>query len=143
MDEYQDEFFRGDFVIRGLLGVDEERGALVAGSIPRNGQTVQFQLREAAGSSLDLQQVLIDARALVGDSEVVAGLMCTCRGRGAAMFGRSDHDACAVQGVFRDLPLAGMFSFGEIGPVRGVPALNGFAMSLGLIVHDSIRGHHG
>jgi small ligand-binding sensory domain FIST len=51
------------------------------------------------------------------------------------MFGRSDHDACAVRGVFPSVPLAGMFSFGEIGPVRGIPALNGFAMALGLIVH--------
>lgn len=135
MDEYQDRFYRGDFVMRGLLGVDEERSALVVGSIPRNGQTVQFQLRDASSSSMDLQQVLVDARALVGDGEVVAGVMCTCKGRGAAMFGRPDHDARAVRTAFGEMPFAGMFSFGEIGPVRGVAALNGFAMSLGVIVH--------
>lgn len=140
MDEYQDEFYRGDFVIRGLIGIDEELGALAIGSIPRPGQSVQFHLLDPASSSLDLQQVLIDARALVGDDEVVAGLMCTCRGRGAAVYGRADHDASAVQGVFRNLPLVGMFSFGEIGPVRGVPALNAFAMSLGLIVHRPEMG---
>lgn len=135
VDEYQEQFHRGDFVIRGLLGIDEERGALVVGSLPRCGQTVQFQLRDAGSSALDLQQVLVDARALVGESDVVAGMICTCKGRGSAMFGRPDHDARAVRAAFRDLPFAGMFSFGEIGPVRGVPALNGFAMSLGVIVH--------
>jgi small ligand-binding sensory domain FIST len=71
---------------------------------------------------------------LVGESDVVAGMICTCKGRGTAMFGRPDHDARAVRAAFRNLPFAGMYSFGEIGPVRGVPALNGFAMSLGLIV---------
>lgn len=136
MSEYQDAFYRGDFVIRGLLGVDEERGELIVGSIPRCGQTVQFQLRNPASSSLDTRQVLVDARAMVGDGEAVGALLCTCKGRGQAMFGRSDHDACAVQSVFRNLPVAGMFSFGEIGPVSGVPALNAFAMTLGLIVHD-------
>lgn len=135
MDEYQHQFHRGDFVVRGLLGIDEERGALIVGSLPRSGQTVQFQLRDAASSALDLQQVLVDARALVGDGDVVAGMICTCKGRGTAMFGRPDHDARTVRAAFRDLPFAGMFSFGEIGPVRGVPALNGFAMSFGLIVH--------
>jgi small ligand-binding sensory domain FIST len=30
-----------------------------------------------------------------------------------------------------------MFSFGEIGPVRGVPALNGFAMSFAVITRRS------
>lgn len=136
MSEYHDAFYRGDFVVRGLLGVDEERGELIVGSIPRCGQTVQFQLRDAAGSSLDTQQALVDARAMLGDGEAVGGLLCTCRGRGRTMFGRPDHDARAVQSVFRDLPVAGMFSIGEIGPVMGVPALNGFAMAFGVIVHE-------
>jgi len=136
MSEYHDAFYRGDFVVRGLLGIDEERGELIVGSIPRVGQTVQFQLRDAASSSLDTQQVLVDARAMVGDGEAVGGLLCTCKGRGRAMFGRPDHDACAVRAVFGDMPVAGMFSFGEIGPVMSVPALNGFAMSLGVIVYE-------
>jgi len=136
MNEYQDDFYRGDFVIRGLMGIDEERRALIVGTIPREGQTIQFQLRDAVNASLDTQQMLVDARAMTGDRRIVAGIMCTCRGRGAAMFGRPDHDACAVQSVFEGLPIAGMFSFGEIGPVRGVAALNGFAMCLGLVVHE-------
>lgn len=136
MSEYHDRFYRGDFVVRGLMGIDEERGELIVGSIPRCGQTVQFQLRNATSSTLDTQQVLVDARAMIGEGELVGGVLCTCKGRGRAMFGRPDHDACAVRAVFRDMPVAGMFSFGEIGPVMGVPALNGFAMSLGVIVHE-------
>lgn len=135
MSEYQDVFCRGDFVVRGLLGIDEERGALMVGSIPRIGQTVQFQRRDGASSSLDLQQTLVDARAMVGEDQVVGGILCTCKGRGRKMFGTSDHDAALLRCAFGEMPFAGLFSLGEIGPVAGVTALNGFAASVGLIVH--------
>jgi small ligand-binding sensory domain FIST len=133
MSEYQDSFSRGDFVVRGILGVDEETGSLVVGSIPRVGQTVQFHLREPRSAVIDQATTLLGLRENVPDSEIVAGLLCTCKGRGKAMFGSEDHDAVAVRRAFPDLSFAGMFSLAEIGPVGGVPALNGFAMSLGLI----------
>lgn len=135
MDEYQDGFERGEFVIRGLLGVDDDAGAVIVGSLPRIGQTVQFHLRDAVNASLDVHQVLGELAITHQGDEVVAGIMATCKGRGQAMFGRPDHDAAAVRDAFGDLPVAGMFSFGEIGPVCGIPALNSFAMALGLIVH--------
>jgi small ligand-binding sensory domain FIST len=133
MSEYQDSFSRGDFVVRGIMGVDEETGSLVVGSIPRVGQTVQFHLREPRAAVIDQATTLLNLREKVPDSEIIAGLLCTCKGRGTAMFGSEDHDAVAVRRAFPDLSFAGMFSLAEIGPVGGVPALNGFAMSLGLI----------
>ena len=44
MDEYRDELGRGDFLIRNLLGVDRERGAVAINDNVRVGQTLQFQL---------------------------------------------------------------------------------------------------
>jgi small ligand-binding sensory domain FIST len=140
IDEYRHEFHRGEFVVRGILGVDEKRGALIVGSIPRAGQTIQFQQRDARSSSLDLQQMLVDARATGDRKQLVAGLLCTCKGRGAAMFGRPNHDAMAVQSAFRGLPVAGMFSFGEIGPVHGKTVLNSFTAILGLLTYRPGRG---
>lgn len=138
MNEYQDSFERGQFVVRGLMGVDDDTGALLVGSIPRLGQTVQFHLRDAVNASLDVEQVLVDLRATVREREVVMGLAFTCKGRGTAMFGRGDHDVAAIRAVFPGLPLAGIFSFGEIGPVCGVPALNSFAMVLVLITRRPV-----
>jgi small ligand-binding sensory domain FIST len=59
------------------------------------------------------------------------------------MFGSEDHDALAISSAFPGMPVAGMFSFGEIGPVRGVPALNGFAMAFAVISEksDSPKAH--
>ena len=36
-DEYRDAFARGDFMVRGILGIDQERSAIVLGGIPRLG----------------------------------------------------------------------------------------------------------
>lgn len=135
VDEYQEHFNRGDFTVRGLIGLDEERGALVVGSIPRLGQTIQFQRRDARSATLDLQQTLVDARAMVADDRLVAGVLCTCRGRGSAMFGRADHDAVAVQSAFRGLPVVGMSAWGEIGPIRDRIVLNSFSVVLGLLTY--------
>jgi len=135
IDEYQHEFHRGEFVVRGLLGIDQERGALMVGSIPRVGQTIQFQQRNGRNAALDLQQMLVDGKAMVDGRPLVAGLLCTCKGRGSAMFGRPGHDSQAVQSAFRGLTVGGMFSLGEIGPVNGRTVLNSFTAVLGLLTH--------
>ena len=50
------------------------------------------------------------------------------------MFGRNDHDARAVAEALPDVPVVGLYSLGELAPVRGVPAYNAFAAALGIIV---------
>lgn len=136
MNEYQDAFRRGDFVVRGMLGIDEETGSLLVGSIPRIGQTVQFHLRDPRAATAEEEWILGNLAGQFEREDLVAGLVCTCKGRGRAMFGSEDHDARAIREAFPGLPVAGMFSLGEIGPVKGVPALNGFAMSFAVITKE-------
>lgn len=131
MNEYQESFARGDFVVRGVVGVDEETGTIHAGSIPRPGQTIQFQLRDPDLAREELERAL--AAEAAHHEGAIAGLLCTCKGRGEPMFGVADVDAITVDDYLPELPVAGLVSFGEIGPVRGIPALNGFAASLGII----------
>ena len=47
IDEHQNRFERGDFLIRNLLGADQTSGAIAVGEMVQEGQTVQFQLRDA------------------------------------------------------------------------------------------------
>jgi small ligand-binding sensory domain FIST len=50
------------------------------------------------------------------------------------MFEVEDHDAGRVQAALGpDLPLAGFFANGEIGPVGGKPFLHGFTASLAVL----------
>ena len=42
IDEYKEEFSRGDFLIRTFLGADPQSGAIAVGDMFRPGQTVQL-----------------------------------------------------------------------------------------------------
>ncbi len=42
IDKTKDEFERGDFLIRGVLGVDRDSGAVAVGDSPAVGSTLQF-----------------------------------------------------------------------------------------------------
>lgn len=137
VDEYRSEFMRGDFLIRNIVGLDQASGALAVGTLPRVGQTVQFQMRDAATADLDLSLHLKQTRHQLGDRTPVAGLLCTCNGRGEQLFGQPHHDALAIGRAFGALPLAGLFCAGEIGPVGGRSVVHGFTACLALIVQNA------
>ena len=134
MDEYRDEFGRGDFLIRNLVGVDRERGAIAVNEEVRLGQTLQFQLRDAAAATDELNALLDDARAAIGEEGPAGALLCACNGRGQGMFGSPNHDAEAVAARLGAVPVAGLFCNGEIGPVGGKTFVHGFTASLALFV---------
>jgi small ligand-binding sensory domain FIST len=50
------------------------------------------------------------------------------------MFGVPDHDAATIQEVLGEIPLAGFFAAGEIGPIAGCNALHPFTASMALFV---------
>jgi small ligand-binding sensory domain FIST len=132
MDEYRDVFEREDFVARGILGTENATGSIMVGGIPRQGQSIQFLLRDPTAASNDLRTRLQALGRL--QQPVIGGILTSCKARGSTMFGRNDHDARTVARALPDVPVVGLYSLGELGPVRGVPAYNAFAVSLGLIV---------
>lgn len=132
MNEYQDEFVREDFVARGIIDLVTETGAILVGGIPRQGQSVQFLKRDPMMASEDLDQRLKYFQDI--DRPIIGGILASCKGRGTSMFGRNDHDASAVAEALPDVPFIGLYSLGELAPVRGVPAYNAFAAAFGVIV---------
>ncbi|MFQ6019486.1 MAG: FIST N-terminal domain-containing protein [Dehalococcoidia bacterium] len=140
IDECREEYTRGDFLIRNLIGVDRDSGALAVTALPWVGQTLQFQIRDAAAADEELQHMLMTAKADFGGEQPIAALLCSCNGRGRGLFGAPDHDAHAVSEVMGPLPLAGFFCNGEIGPVGGRAFLHGFTASVALIVAKEPSG---
>lgn len=129
VDEYKTEFRRGDFLVRNVIGADQQSGAVAVGDVIGVGETIQFHVRDAASADEDL-------RSMVGSVARPDGaLMFTCNGRGTRLFGVSDHDASIVAGAL-GAPLAGFFCNGELGPVGGRNFLHGFTASLALF-YDS------
>ena len=130
IDARRSEQRRGDFLIRGVHGIDADSGAVVVGERLRPGQTVQFQLRDAIGASEDLTALLGAAR---DDVPGAAGaLVFTCNGRGKRLFEEPHHDAGAIAAAFDGIAVGGMFAAGEIGPVGGANFLHGFTASVAL-----------
>lgn len=134
IDEYKPRFGRGDFLIRGVLGVDQQTGAIAIGDLVRPGQTVQFHLRDARTASEDLE-LLLAAQQL--QHPPAGGLLATCNGRGTRLFSEPCHDARAISKALtqvpeRPFPLAGFLAAGEIGPIGASSFLHGHTASLAL-----------
>ncbi|RME90376.1 MAG: hypothetical protein D6766_13355 [Verrucomicrobia bacterium] len=131
-DEYKEDFRRGDFLIRNLLGGDPKSGALAVGAHPRTGQSVQFQCRDAESASEDLAALLDRARRELRHRTIFGGCLCLCNGRGRQMFQRPHHDADLVQQFLGPTGVTGFFCNGELGPIGDRNHLHGYTASLAL-----------
>lgn len=129
INEYQSNFQRGDFLVRGLMGVDRAQGALAIGDEVRAGQTVQFHVRDADTAHEDLVELL---RPLQDESPAAGALLFSCNGRGTRMFREPHHDVRTTRELLPHLPVAGFFAMGELGPVGGRSFIHGHTASLAL-----------
>ena len=68
--------------------------------------------------------------------KVYFGLLMACLGRGQGLFGRADGDISLARQLMPDLPMAGAFCNGEIGPVGGTTHLHGYTACWGLLRQD-------
>lgn len=127
VNEQQVDFRRGDFLIRGLMGVDRTSGAVAVSDHIEVGQTVQFQVRDAVTADEDLRELLQGKTA-------ASCLLFSCNGRGSHMFDVPDHDAALIHEALQGAPVAGLFCAGEIGPVGDRNYLHAFTASLALFV---------
>jgi small ligand-binding sensory domain FIST len=129
MSEQRTVFKRGDFLVRNLLGFDPANGTLMIGANLKVGQTLQFQLRDAATSEEDLK-ILLKNLPSPAKSSPEGGILISCCGRGRGLYGKPDHDVQMIQAAKGPLPLAGFFANGEIGPVGSKNYVHGYTSSL-------------
>ena len=134
INEYLDEFHRGDFLIRNLLAADPRSGILAVGALPRQGQTMQFQRRDAEAATEDMRTLLQHSQEKLDQATLYGACLCCCNGRGFRLFGQPNHDAQCVQNFFGTIGLSGFFCNGEIGPVGNRNFLHGYTASLALFV---------
>lgn len=126
INEYQEAFGRGDFLIRNVVGADRD-GNLGLTDRVRVGQTVQFHLRDAATADEDLRSLLSG----VGERPKGA-ILFSCNGRGTRLFDGPDHDIRTIHEALGPVPTAGFFAMGEFGPIGGRNFVHGFTASIAL-----------
>lgn len=131
INEYQESFQRGDFLIRNVLGADDAGGIAISDSL-RVGQTVQFHVRDAETADEDLRGMLAPRGRSKPRGRIAGGILFTCNGRGSRLFDEPDHDISVMREILGEIPIAGFFAMGEIGPVGGKNFLHGFTASAAL-----------
>lgn len=132
MDGFIDEPKQGDFLIRNVMGMDDRAGVLSIGEVLKEGQLVQFHLRDAETSAEDLVAVLDRYAGENRENQAQGALLFSCLGRGQYLYGKSNHDTEIFQNKLGSVPLGGFFCNGEIGPVSGTTFLHGYTSSFGI-----------
>ncbi len=135
IDPARTSFSRGDFLVRGIMGLHQRERAIAVADYVRRGQTVQLLVRDAASAGEDLR--LLMERQGGGilrpgeDGRSSGALIFSCNGRGCRMFSEPDHDiSCVRESLAAEVPIAGFFAAGEIGPISGRNFLHGFTASV-------------
>ncbi len=132
-DEFKQQLGHGDFLIRNMLGVDPRVGAIAIGDRVRQGQRIQFHLRDARTSKEDLEFLLQCREQRTANTADASGaLMFSCLGRGEGLYGESDFESQLFHQYLSNIPLGGFFCNGEIGPVGGSTFLHGYTSVFGI-----------
>lgn len=123
------QYVPGDFLIRNIMGMDPQTGALwVNAHVPVN-SVVQFHLRDATTSAHDLERALTHYQTSTHSGPACGTLLFSCAGRGYGLYGQADHDSNAFRRLIADVPVGGFFGNGEIGPVQNATYLHGYTSS--------------
>jgi len=132
MDPLKPSLSQGDFLIRNIMGLDAKKETLVLGAMLREGQTLQFHLRDSKASEEDLENVI--SKYIVGGppEKLKGALLFSCLGRGAHLYGKPDHDTHIFQKNLGSIPIGGFFCSGEIGPIGSTTYLHGYTSSFAL-----------
>ena len=108
---------RADYMVRNLVGLDEERGLLAIGAPLEDGQRVMFCRRDGQTARDDLARMLGDLKRRA-TTPIKGAVYFTCLGRGPHMFGAQSAELAAIQDELGEVPLVGFFCNGEISHNR-------------------------
>ncbi|MBI4598267.1 MAG: FIST C-terminal domain-containing protein [Candidatus Omnitrophica bacterium] len=132
MTEMRQQFVSGDFLIRNIVGIDPETGAIAVADQIEVGQTLQFQLRDPSASRQELRRLLCQRGEAATLSPAAGCLLFCCTGRGKALYGMPHQDVRTIQTISGKIPIGGFFCNGEIGPIGGTNFLHSYTASLAL-----------
>ena len=133
-----DDLGHGSFIIRVVLGADRESGAISVADRVREGEFVQFHVRDAQSARDDLEMLLTPQ---VFEETAAGALLFTCNGRGERFFGERDADVAIIGNALGEqVPVTGFFCGGEIGPIGSANFVHGYTASLAVFRPGSGAG---
>ena len=103
----------GDYLVRNIIGVDEEQKLVGIGDTLDEGAEFMFCRRDGTSAIQDMERMLEDvARRIEGRAR--GALYYSCVARGRHQFGDDSEELKMVQATLGDIPLVGFFANGEI-----------------------------
>ena len=135
-----DDLGRGDFLVRGVLGVDHEHGAIAVGDYMHIGERVQFHVRDASTAIEDLS-LMLAPQSMYGAPAGV--LVFSCNSRGTRLFDHPNGDVSTITNMLGAVNMAGFFAAGEIGPIGDKNFLHGHTASVALFRPQSLSNSEG
>ena len=119
MDATNKNPIRGDFLIRNLVGINEQHAALAISEVVKEGQLVQFHLRNPLAAAEEIQVIMAQLAEKTRERPPAFGLYFNCLGRGKGLYGAANHDISVIQEKFPGLPVIGFFGNSEFAPIGG------------------------
>ncbi|MPY72941.1 MAG: histidine kinase [Alphaproteobacteria bacterium] len=108
----------GDYMVRNLVGIDPDAGALAIGELIAPGDRIMFCRRDHDSAVEDMRRMLASLKRRVGKGRVRGGLYFSCCGRGPNQFGPGGAELRIVAEELGEFPLVGFFANGEISNNR-------------------------
>ena len=109
-----------EYVVRAPIAIERERGILlpVSPELLQPGRRVRFHAFGAIQAQDELRRQCRLLRDQLGEGQAAGALMVPCAARGMQLFGDCGVEESIVREVLQqpDLPLAGFFAGGELGP---------------------------
>lgn len=103
----------GDYLVRNIIGVDEDEKLVGIGELLDEGAELMFCRRDGTSAIHDMERMLDDvARRVAGRARGALYFSCVARGR--HQFGDNSEELKMVQAALGDVPLVGFFANGEI-----------------------------
>lgn len=132
LSSYQTDFTRSRYLIRNIMGVNARKGVLTCASHVEQGDYVTFALRDPLKAKEDMLRLLEDLKNRSAGRTPLFGVYFNCCARGTSLYGIPGEDTCLIREHFPGLPLAGFFTFGEIGPLEDANHLHHYSGILAL-----------
>ena len=128
-----------EFVVRHMVRVDSQSGAIqldVAPELLSEGMRLQLHAFTKQGAIDEFRahaQRLAGIHAKAGVGAPAGAMLVSCLGRGQYLYGEPNVETAALAAAYAsDVPVAGFFAGGEIGPVGYRSYTHSFTSSLAL-----------
>ncbi|HTR62947.1 MAG TPA: FIST N-terminal domain-containing protein [Candidatus Binataceae bacterium] len=138
MDPAAEKIERGKFLVRNILGVSPENGALAVAHHAGVGDTVGLVLRDAERARNNLKETLEDLAKRL-PAPPAFGLYFDCVSRGSGLYNIPGHDSAYIRQYLGELPIGGFFTGFEIGPAGDQTSLLQYS---GVLAFISERQRH-